>query len=188
MNPINYIKVLFKYLNAHAVLASLLISLIPTVIAIRSCQMAQQAQHFEYAVRLQILEEEAYIAELSKAFGKAFVYSAKIQNMGDKPVEIIGTLLDYGSEQDPKKRWHIIGEGDFYLRPGDYRTTKFILPQSDIEEIVKELKIDRCMFFLRVLYMSNVGKKAEALRLIGGYEGSTFIMIDNKFSILTLNP
>ena len=182
MNPINYLKVLFKYLIAHAGLLPLIVSLISLGIAIGSYQMTRQAQYFEYTVRLQILDEEASFTEPSKAF----VYSAKIQNMSDKPVEIIGTLLDYGSERDPKKRWHLIGEGDFYLRPGEYREINFSLPQSNVNEIIKELKIDRCMFFLRVLYMSNVNKKAEALRLIGGYEGSTPILLDNKFSILTL--
>jgi|SRR3972149_3432172 len=158
-----------------------ILSFVALVIAIISYIKTTRYQHFEYAARLQLSDENMNFASPSSPM---FNYSAKIENRGIKPMKIDRVYIDYGSRDDPKKRIKHVIEGQFYLRPGEPREIKLNLSQSEVESIRQ--KFDRqCMFFLRVLYHTAEGRIAEVTRFLGGYDKDMIIFVVQRGESLT---
>ncbi|HLE25020.1 MAG TPA: hypothetical protein VI935_05155 [Thermodesulfobacteriota bacterium] len=157
------------------------ISLISIGISVKSYRMASRYQNFDYAVKLQTIDE---IIKFGSPSSPEFNYSTKIENRGQKPVKIERVYIDYGSRDDPKKRIKHVIEGQFYLRPGEPREIKLNLSQSEVESIRQ--KFDRqCMFFLRVLYHTAEGRIAEVTRFLGGYDKDMIIFVVQRGESLT---
>ncbi len=79
--------------------ASLLLSVVSVILAIVSFRRSKIFQEHEYAVRLQVTNEQAIFGNpaSTKLSDRAIGYFATIENRGLKPVRIDRIYLDYGS-------------------------------------------------------------------------------------------
>ncbi|MBF8302259.1 MAG: hypothetical protein HW396_540 [Candidatus Dadabacteria bacterium] len=143
----------------------------------------RQYQRFDYAVRLQVTDENRTFRTAS--FPVPFSYTTKVQNKGLKPVDIDRIYIDYGSKDDSNKRCRHNIQGRFYLSPGEYKEIKFNLSWSDLQSTKQQFEINQCVFFLRVVYHTPQGKAATAIRSLGGYDRDMTLYVVQRGDTLT---
>ena len=150
---------------------SLLIAAASLIISLISFHRTSRYQHFEYAPRLEIVDN------LDLRTG--VMYRAEIENKGMKPIGVKTVFIESGSRADSKMRLHHIVKGPFYLGPDGTEEIEFQMSQSKVEEIRQEFQVPECFFFLRVVYHTAMGNIVEVTRELGGYdeEGNKTIMI-----------
>src|SRR5438094_5072001 len=100
---------LFKVLTVSNVTAvvAIVISFLAWRIARRSAGIAARAAAYEYAIRLQIRDQQ--IAAVNGP-ADVFRYSAQLVNVGPKPVRIDRVYIDYGGETLDTS-WHHVVDG-----------------------------------------------------------------------------
>lgn len=175
--------ILNKYWTTIFTIFPIGISIVALSISILSFVRSSRYQSYDYSERLQILNE--CISQSSPSFTNAFSYSAKIENRGLKPVEIDNVWIDYGSQDEIKKRLKHNITGRFYLSPSQAKEITFQLDRKDMKETMERFNINKCIFFLRVEYKTVYGKITCAVRLIGGYEGNSCIFFAQRGDPLT---
>lgn len=152
------------------------------VLAFVQHQRLIKYQDFEYAIRLQLQDEN--ISFSSIASQSAFRYTSKIVNSGTKTTEIDNVYIDYGSDDDPEKRFKHIVEGKFYLRPDDHREIEFNLTHSELEDTMQKFELRQCLFSLRVVYHEVTGKITQSARHLGNFGGEGIIFVAHHSSVL----
>ncbi|HEY0072139.1 MAG TPA: hypothetical protein VGE04_19425 [Chloroflexia bacterium] len=149
---------------------SLVISMLALLLSVFSLYRTWRYEEFEYAPRIQISDEEIGLGSLS--LPDAFSYKAKITNKGTKPAYIDRVYVSYGSREDLKKRFHFVITGKQHLSPGESVDVDFHLSTIDMEEAMRKLGIDECMFFIRVLHRTAKGKIIEEGHGLAGFGSS----------------
>ncbi len=170
-------------LMTYLPVVSLVISLISAFIAGVSFLRTMKLQEFDYATRLQVVDES--IVGQGPGSDDAFSYEANLENHGIKPVKVDSVYIDYGSKESMNKRLKYHVEGEFYLVSGEKRKISFQLKKNDFNEALKKFEITQCYFYLRICFQSSTGKNIEATRsLVGLGENSTTIIV-NRGEILS---
>ena len=129
-------------------------------------------QDYEFATRLQILDEQIHEGSSSIKDRPALSYQARIQNRGMKSVKVDRVYIDYGDESDSSKRMKYVIEGEVFLSPGQILEVKKEITWTDVEEMKKRFNINQCIFFLRVVYHSPDGQIRETTRPLCGFDGN----------------
>jgi hypothetical protein len=180
---------LYATVEPYFPLLALALSLVSLSAAIVSLRRTSLYQRFDYAERLEILDElvqfispvgdKYYVANMGKGGHEAsasedvsdvvFRYEGKVHNKGSKTVQVTSIYIDYGADQDEAKRIKHVVDGEFYLSPDDYREIGFSRSPTDIDEVSEQYAIRECLFFLRIVYRSIEGKTTEAVRPLGGF-------------------
>lgn len=97
-------------------------------------------------------------------------YSAKIVNKGEKTAEIYQVFIDHGSKDDEARRVRLlIGMQKAYLTPGEFRQLNFELLDEDMRSVMRNLQIDECILFLRVICRVGEGMYKVSQRGLGGF-------------------
>jgi hypothetical protein len=148
---------------------AIFVSIISLFIAIKSYQSTEKFQDYEFAPRLQILDEQAIEGSPLMKDRPALSYQAKIQNRGMKSVKLDRVYIDYGDESDPSKRIKYVVEGEVFLSPGQIHELKKDITWADVEEMKKRFNINQCIFFLRVAYHSPDGQIRDTTRPLCGF-------------------
>jgi hypothetical protein len=86
-----------------------------------------------------------------------FRYSAKLVNVGLKPLRIERVYIDYGGETIDRS-WHAVVDGLSDIPPGGgERQILFRLGKSDYEGTLSKFGINHCLVRLRVRYFNVTG-------------------------------
>jgi hypothetical protein len=126
-------------------------------------------QKYEYKIRLQLLN--ARVALGSKSMPDAvFSYSAKLENTGLKPVEIIRVDISCGLIDDAEKREIKTIVGRTYLKSGESVDINYKLTNNDVKNIMEKHSIEQCAVFIIIYYKDHKGNIIDVNRLLGGLE------------------
>jgi hypothetical protein len=160
-----------KRSNIFAAIA-IIISIISLLYSIRSDQRTKRYQDYEFAPRLQILDEQITGGSPLIKDRPALSYQAKIQNRGMKSVKLDRIYIDYGDESNPSKRMKYFIDGEIFLSPEQIYEVKKEIMWSDVEGMKKRFNINQCIFFLRIAYLSPDGQIQETTRPLYGFIGN----------------
>ena len=152
-----------------------LLNIVQFCLGLKKDRRLKKYQDFEYAVHLQLVDEE--VALLSESFGHAFHYSAKIENCGSKPVQIKNVLLEYGSGNNLGKRFKLQIEREFYLRTGERQEIKVFLSSDEIAKANSTFELNDCNISLRINYINPLGalEQKERHLVSTGTSGHIFV-------------
>jgi hypothetical protein len=105
---------LLKFLQHPAVnitgVVALILSSLAWRAAKRASRRAERAEVYDYAVRLQVRDEERGLGQRNTPQFFLLRYSAAVVNVGLKPVRIETVYIDYGGETFDTS-WHHVVDG-----------------------------------------------------------------------------
>ena len=159
---------------------SLIISFIALGIALVSYRTTKKFQDYEFAVSLQIVDEEVCLGTPSFVDEPAISYQAKIENRGSKTVKIDSFCLDYGDRNDKYKRMKYHIGGEVFLRPGQSHPLSKTISWKDVEEMKNKFNINQCYFFFTIAFHTANNDLQETTRTLSGFNGSTCVFTVHK--------
>jgi hypothetical protein len=145
--------------NVTGVIA-LILSYLAWRTAKRASRRAERAEVYDYAVRLQVRDEEIAAVRTPQVL---FRYSAAVVNAALKPARIEHIYIDYGGETF-ETSWHRVVDGRSDVPPQGERRIKFELRTGDYEETLNKFNITKLFVRLRVEYVDVSGKIVVAER------------------------
>lgn len=113
-------------------------------------------EKIDYGSHLQLLDEN--VAVLWESIGHALNYSGKLENCGSKTASISRISLEYGSGSDRNKRYKLLVEREFYLKPGEQKVLIKSLLSNEIEKAKREFQLEDCFFSIRVDFLDPLGE------------------------------
>lgn len=164
---------------------ALFVSFCSMAIAFFSYWRTRNFQDYEYAPRIQVLDEKIVCGSNSLPSRPAFSYSAVLENRGLKPIKIDCVRIDYGDALDQSKRMKYHAEGNIYLSPNQSHKVARDVSWTEVENMKKRFNINQCHFFLHIAYFDSKNKKIERNRELTGYDGSTTVFKVPKGDCLT---
>lgn len=159
---------------------SLIISFIALGVAIISYCKTKMFQDYEFAPRLQIVDEEFCQGTPSLVDRPAFSYQAKITNRGSKTVKIDSLYLDYGDRSDKNKRMKCHIGGETFLSPKQSHPFSSTISWNDVEKMKKKFNINQYYSYIRIAYYTANNDLQETTRALSGFDGSTIIFTAQK--------
>ena len=166
-------------------IAAIIVSLISLLISFASYRRSKIFQDYEYAPRLQIVNEEVVGGSPSLPDRPAICYKAEIENRGSKPVKIDSIYLDYGDRNDANKRMKCHIEGEIFISPGKSHLVSKEIAWKSVEEMKKRFNINQCHFFFRIVYHLANNEIQETSRALFGFDGVSTIINVQKGDCLT---
>lgn len=166
-------------------IVALFISLASFAISVASYRRSGALQDFDYAARMQVVDEQIGSSSPSLKDRPAFSYAAAIENRGAKPVKISDIYLDYGHKENERKRIKFHLEGETYLPPGAKHAVAKSVSWEDVNSLKEKFGIGECFFFLRIVFIDAKSRKRETARILSGFDGDTTVMFAQRGDVLS---